>query len=300
LGGCFIVIGGSPDSHVFSHSRWTAFTGDWQNRHNIGPYSGYDMRSVGFIHASETQISPNHFGGTALAYDNVYQKFDTIQSACRMDIFRLAFYGGSRRGNFSSDSYIGYTRNWSKTQRHIDIPGDLAGTPDFNGIARSRFTNNMFGLGFESRQDLRFGCSRLTPSIGMHYIHLSRLRATETGAEEANLSVNAGHFDSVRFPMGAKLSHELWTGCIVWRPEVRAFYIREVADASVRARTSFNNVHEVPFFADSGKWGRNCGRFGTGLNVQMMDWLSFRIDYDYELYEWTSASEFGITLGVIW
>ena len=277
------------------HTRWTAFTGDWQDRRNVGSFSGYDLRNVGVIHAAENR-SGNFFHGTALSYDNVYQKFDTIQSDCRIDIFRLALYSGSRHGNFSSDSYIGYTRNWSKTRRHIDF----IDTPGAGGVARSRFTNNMFGLGFESRQDMRFGWSRLTPSMGMHYTHLSRLRAVEHGAGEANLSANARHFDSVRFPMGAKLSHDFWTGYFLWRPEVRAFYIREVADASVRTRTSFNEVREVPFFADSGKWGRNCGRFGTGLTVQMMDRLSFQIDYDYEVYEWTSASEFGMTLGVMW
>jgi len=296
LGGGSITIGGSPGSHTFSHSRWTAFTGDWLGRRNIGAFSGYDLRNVGVIHASEHQISPNHFSGTALSYDNVYQRFDTIQSDSRSDIFRLAFYNGSRWGNFSSDSYIGYTRNWSKTRRHID----LADTPGASGVARSRFTNNMFALGFESRQEMPFVWSRITPSIGMHYIHLSRLRAVEHGAGDANLAVNARHFDSVRFPIGARVSHEFWRGCIVWRPEVRAFYIREVADAWVQANTSFHHVREVSFATESGKWGRNCGRFGAGLHVQIMDKLSFRIDYDYEVYEWTSASEFGMTLGLMW
>jgi len=279
-----------------THSRWTAFTGDWLDRRNVGEfgeYSGYDMRSVGVIHASETQIGVNCFSGSALGYDNVYQQFDTIQSDSRIDIFRLAFYSGSRSGDYYNDSYIGYTRNWSKMRRKIDMPG-------FNGVARSRYTNNMFALGLDTKRDMRFVGFCLTPSIGMHYIHLSALRAVESGADDANLVANARSFDSVRFPMGAKLSHEFGFCCIVWRPEVRAFYIREVADASIQANTSFRNVREVPFVADSGKWGRNIGRFGGGLNAQLMDQLNFRVDYDYELYEYTSASEFGMTLGVKW
>ena len=289
LGGLNVTIGDVRRTH----SRWTAFTGDWLDRQNVGAYSGYDMSSVGVIHASETKIGTNYFSGSAIAYDNVYQKFDAIQSDSRIDIFRLALYGGSRSGDSYSDSYIGYTRNWSKMRRHIEMP-------DFKGVARSRYTNNMFALGLDSKRDMRFVWFCLTPSIGMHYIHLSALRAKESGADDANLIANARSFDSVRFPMGAKLSHEFLFCCIVWRPEVRAFYIREVADASIQADTSFHKVREVPFVADSGKWGRNIGRFGAGLNAQLMDQLNFRIDYDYELYEYTSASAFGMTLGVRW
>ena len=101
--------------------------------------------------------------------------------------------------------------------------------------------------------------------------------------------------------MGVRLSLEMsGSSGILWRPEVRAFYIREFADASVRTSTSFAAVPDVPFYAESGNWGRNSGRFGVGLNAGLANWLNFRVDYDYEVYDHTALSEFGATLGVKW
>jgi outer membrane autotransporter protein len=87
---------------------------------------------------------------------------------------------------------------------------------------------------------------------------------------------------------------------IVWTPEVRAFYVREMGDDSVRARTSFNGVRSVSFMAESGNWGRNSARLGVGLNAQLSNRLNFRVDYDYEAFDHTATSEFSTTLGVNW
>ena len=101
-------------------------------------------------------------------------------------------------------------------------------------------------------------------------------------------------------PIGAKLSRDILASSIIWTPEVRAYYIREFADTSVRAQTSFDGVRGVSFAADSGNWGRNSGRFGIGLNAQLSDRLNFRVDYDYEAFRHTATSELGATLGVSW
>jgi outer membrane autotransporter protein len=139
----------------------------------------------------------------------------------------------------------------------------------------------------------------LTPSVGLHYIHHSSPTVTESGAGDANLIIHAHRYNSLRVPIGARLSRECsFGGGMVWTPEVRAFYICELADASVRVGTSFAAAPGVPFYSESGDWGRNSGRFGAGLGVQLTDWLKFRVDYDHEVYTHTSANWFGTSLGV--
>jgi len=164
-------------------------------------------------------------------------------------------------------------------------------------------------MGFEVGKRLNVGAYRLTPSMSLHFMHLSSPSVTESGGGEADLLVHSGAYNSLRMPIGARLSREIHLAGtpahpgisgIVWRPEVRAYYVREMADASVRSATSFSVVRDVPFYAESGNWGRNSGRFGAGLNAQLSNWLSARVDYDYEVYDHTSTNAFAATLGVKW
>ena len=86
----------------------------------------------------------------------------------------------------------------------------------------------------------------------------------------------------------------------IWKTELRAFYVRELGDASTRAVTSFDGVRDVRFVAESGNLGRNSGRIGASVGTQLMHRLDIRIDYDCEVYEHSTSSEFGATLGVKW
>jgi outer membrane autotransporter protein len=159
----------------------------------------------------------------------------------------------------------------------------------------------MFSTGIEIGRKLRFGQMQLVPSIGLRYIYLGSPSVTETSAADANLYVYGGDYNSLRLPVGAKLSRDLRSrNGIVWTPEARAFYVREFCDASAQARTSFDGVRSVSFIADSGKWGRNSGRFGLGLNAKLSGRMNFRIDYDYEVYDHTTADQISTTLGVNW
>ena len=131
-------------------------------------------------------------------------------------------------------------------------------------------------------------------------LNTALLYVGSSGTGNANLLVRSGNYNSLRMPVGAKLSQDFWSGGIIWTPELRAFYIREMADASVRTGTSFATAPGIPFYAESGKWGRNSGRFGAGMNAQLSNWLNFRVDYDYEVYDHTATNELSATLGVRW
>ena len=138
-------------------------------------------------------------------------------------------------------------------------------------------------------------------SIGLHYINLSSPSVTETGNGVANLHVHSNTYESLRIPVRGEIQTEChWAADVTWTPELRTFYVREFADDSARAVTLFDSVRSVSFIADSGKWGRNSERFGVGLGTGLSDCLFVRIDFDYDVYEYTTAREFGTILGVKW
>ena len=296
------------DGCVAGHwNRWAALTGNWLERKGIGrksggltsAESGYDLRSTGVVVGMDRKISGYAFGGFAFGYDNAYQHFQTIQSHNQIDAFRTVLYGGTSNGSTYVDGYVGYTKDWNKTRRDININGRSGN--GFHAVARSKYGDDLFSTGFEIGERLVFGNVRLIPSTGLHYIHCVSPSVTETGGRDANLYVCGNTYNSLRLPIGTTLSRE-WVGRhgIVWTPETRVFYVREMADDSTQVVTSFDNVRDVSFVAKSGNWGNNSGRFGVGLNAALANQLSFRVDYDYEVYEHTAMSEFGATLGVRW
>lgn len=73
---------------------------------------------------------------------------------------------------------------------------------------------------------------------------------------------------------------------IAWTPEVRAFYVAELADTRAGLNTAFaSSMGSGTAFADSGSSGRSGGMFGTGVTTQVTTRLSVGIDYDYEVWE---------------
>ena len=140
-------------------NRWASFTGGWQERSNLGDFSGYSLRSTGIIAGFDRKVSRNAFAGIAFGYDNAYQKFDTIPANNQMNIFRTILYGGIKSGTTYADGYAGYTKNWHKTRRDITID-------TFEAIAQSKYHDNLLSTGFEIGRRLPSG---LTPSIGLHY-----------------------------------------------------------------------------------------------------------------------------------
>jgi outer membrane autotransporter protein len=273
-------------------NRWANILGDWRQHEGIGLYSGYDLSTAGVAVGFDRHVKRNMLLGGAFGYDYVHQDFNSIQSQDKMEVFRTMFYGGWWSGRCFANSYAGYTRNNHRTQRNISI--DNA----FNATARSKYGDDMFSTGFEIGREFCFG---ITPSVSMHYIYLGSPSVTETGGGEANLHVHSGSYESLRVPMGVKWNRSI-TGSqgVVWTPEVRAFYIRELADDTARVRTSFDGVRGVSFLADGGKWGRSSSRLGIGLNTQVLDWVDVRMDYDCDIYDHGTTNAFAATLRMYW
>jgi hypothetical protein len=102
--------------------------------------------------------------------------------------------------------------------------------------------------------------------------------------------------------MGAK-----WQGTgfsclfgIKWTPEVRGFYVVELADDSAIVRTAFNSDRGVSLFADSGAVGHHSFDFGLGFKGQITDRMYVRVDYDCEAYRHTTTNTVQAALGVSW
>jgi outer membrane autotransporter protein len=295
---------GQVNTYYDQWNMWGSLTGDWSNRSNIGPYSGYNLQVMGITAGADHDVTNNIFLGGAFGYDTAHQSFDTIRSHDQIGRFRAVLYGGwHNSNNLYTDGYAGYSRDLHRTRRDIyigDKGTDLTGK-SFSAVARSKYADDMFSTGFEIGKQWYCGRTRVTPSIGLHHTLLSSPGVTETGGSDANLRVYGGTYQSLRMPIGVRLNRTIMgRHGVVWTPELRAFYIRELADDAYQVWTSFNGVREVRFMASTGRWGRNSARLGGGVNARLLDWLYAGVDYDLEAYDRTSSGEFSATLGMKW
>ena len=277
------------------NSLWGTLTGNWDSRSDIHDhcFSAYKLRSVGVAVGWDRYVSERFFVGAAFGYDYGAQTFDTIRSRADIEAFRVMTYGGYRNGSWFVDGYAGYTKDWHKTRRDINIS-------PFASVARAKYDDNMFSTGFEVGRHFHFGATTLVPTIGLHYTYLGSPRIRESGGREANLTVDSGQYASFRLPVGGRLSTDIDGAWLIWRPEIRAFYVREMDGETAEVCTRFSAVPETSFRAQSGQWGRNGGQFGIGLSANLDYRFSFGVNYDYEIWEQTNRHNIGVVLSARW
>ena len=274
-------------------NRWGTFTGDYNNRKTLKKYSGYEAASAGFAFGADQAISPFGLCGVAIGYDYVDQNLRSIRSSAEIEACRAMLYGSWFNGEYYCDTYIGYTKNWYKTRRDINI-----GT--FSDITKSRYNDDMGSMGVEVGRTCSLDWCLLTPSIGIHYNFIDSPTITEEGGE-ASLRVASSDYHSVRVPVGIKASKMFpWDHGSVWTPEIRAFYTRELANDTVKVRTAFAGEQDVNFVATSGVRGQNNVRLGLGVGLLAANRVNIRLDYDCDIYNNTTADTFAVTLGVSW
>ncbi|MCD8140845.1 MAG: autotransporter domain-containing protein [Planctomycetaceae bacterium] len=279
------------------YNVWATANHSWFDRTGKGGYSGFDLESHGFAIGMDRTFSQTVFGGIAFGYDSATQSFDSIRSRAEYDVFHAMVYGGHHTDTWMVDGYLGYGKNWHETRRHISI-----GEPDmaFSGSPTAKYNDNLFSLGVDVGQNIAVCPVVLTPSVGLHYSHLRTPSIAERGGNEANLRASGSHADTLRLPVGVTAALEYDVDGVRLRPQVRAFYQAELADGDATSRTRFAAAPGYEFKAKSGKWGRHTGRFGAGVEAEVRDSVSVRVDYDFEVGSRVRAHELMFNIAVKW
>jgi uncharacterized protein with beta-barrel porin domain len=287
-----MTLGNSPHS---DWKRWGTLTGDLMSRDSLGGNSGFSVFSGGFAVGTDRYISRNYFVGGAIGYSLSFHNFASIESSDVANSIHSMLYGGWRFVNTFADTYIGYSKDMHSTLREIHIG-------DFSGQARGKYADDIFTMGFGVGHRALFEKFLITPYFGAHFVYLSSPSVKEIGAGAADLIVEGDRYVSLRTPAGVKLNWEFEDTYYkrVWMPEVRVFCVREWGDVSSRATTSFAGAQNVSFFADGGNLQRDSLQLGMGVNTQLRNRMTFRMDCDFEIYKHTTVSSFGATLGRNW
>ena len=273
-----VVLGQSARFGLTDNEIWGRFTGGSHDRSNIGRYSGYDLNSYGVAFGLEHKIGSRWFGGVAFGYDNARMELDDRFAKNSFEAFRTSLYGGYAGTRSYFSGYAGYAKNWHDVTRN---------NPALGFTNHGKYDDDIFSTGFELGMVRQlWENAQLIPSFGVHWVHLESPEFTESGSEVSALRLSKSRYNSVRVPIGARLNKTFAVRSISLTPEVRAFYVAELADSQSGVYTAFaSSFGSGTAFADSGNGGHSGGMFGTGVMAQITDRLSMGLDYDCEVWE---------------
>jgi outer membrane autotransporter protein len=117
------------------------------------------------------------------------------------------------------------------------------------------------------------------PSAGVELVQIWTPKFSESGGAAA-LRTDKSSYTSVELPIGFRLNK---TFCHRLTPEFRAFWVPQIGDRSSQVVTSFTNGGPN-FVADSGDFGWQHTRVGTGLTARLGRCWTASANYDAAFY----------------
>ena len=276
----YVYYGQNPDNWTGHYARyykkklsgmWATPTGRYVGRNSHAGYYGYDLGNAGVALGKSWQLNDKRMIGIAFGYEYARIEMQGVPQKDDMQSFDFALYGGSRKlcGCFT-DWHIGYGKNWHDTNRIV------AGAK-----TQSNYDDNVFSFGITTGRHVGLW----TPSIGIEMVQVWSPSHTESGSSPFLLHVNRDNYTSIELPVGTRLTKTFSIASreMTLTPELRAFWVPQLGDQSSSMTTSFASG-STNFIVDSGDFGWQHGRFGTGLTTQLSESLSAAVNYDATIY----------------
>jgi outer membrane protein OmpA-like peptidoglycan-associated protein len=236
--------------------------------------AGYSETRGGGIFGADYTFNENWLLGGAVNYS--HNAIDFYQSAGNTDLdgLLLAIYGQYRQGPWYVNGTFQGGWNWYTTNRNITIP--------FTATAHSSYDGQTYGAYGEAGYDFLPDNWKITPFVGIGWVHGVINGFTETGAGPANLTVHDSDADSVQSSLGVRVSTRvpLWGSFAV--PEVRAIWQHEFSDESKSVTNSFALSPSSVFSQQGSQFGRDSGIFGAGITYEWRSQTKLFFDYDYK------------------
>jgi len=276
----YVYYGQNPENWTGHYARyykkklsgmWATPTGRYVGRNSHAGYYGYDLGNAGVALGKSWQLNDKRMIGIAFGYEYARIEMQGVPQKDDMQSFDFALYGGSRKlcGCFT-DWHIGYGKNWHDTNRIV------AGAK-----TQSNYDDNVFSFGITTGRHVGLW----TPSIGIEMVQVWSPSHTESGSSPFLLHVNRDNYTSIELPVGTRLTKtfSIANRDLTFTPELRAFWVPQLGDQSSSMTTSFASG-STNFIVDSGDFGWQHGRFGTGLTTQLSESLSASVNYDATIY----------------
>ncbi len=288
-------VGSGYASHRCEY--WATPTGRWIDRSSQGGYYGYGLGNAGVALGVSRRINRNHHIGLAVGYDYANLDMHDISQKDEFHAVNAALYGGYVDRCQFLDWQVGYGKNFHNTERTVAFNG-------FYAKPTADYDDDVFALG------LMYGrrCGAFLPSVGLELVQVWTPMFVEDGVSGAELRGERSDYTSVELPIGFRLraafcergvsgshSSPRVRSTRLVEPELRAFWVPQLGDQSSRIGTAFAGGGGE-FLVDSGDFGWQHVRLGSGLTARFSRCWSGSINYDAALYSGTTRQTASVAL----
>jgi outer membrane autotransporter protein len=152
--------------------------------------------------------------------------------------------------------------------------------PEDGKIAKSDYDMKWYGASFSAGKLFEFGGTRITPRLGLGYLHLDFPGLTETGAEGWNRALSPAKSDSLELRAGVNLAGEIEAGGIVFSPRLNLGLGYETLDTTMLIGTRFADWEAIaPHVNETPDSGRLRVFVELGATLTLSD--KFELFFDY-------------------
>jgi fibronectin-binding autotransporter adhesin len=221
------------------------------------------------------RMSSNLAAGVLFDYNHTDAKTDSVGSHVRVDSYSPGLFATFFEKGFYANGLFTFGFNHYSDNRNIDFAGLTANSsPD-----GQQYVGNLdFGYDFHPDPHWSIG-----PTLGIEYTHLDVDSFHETGAGDADLTVNSQSADSLRGRIGGRVAYQARSGSILFQPNFTAAFQREFLDDSFDLTSQLDLPGTPAFTTQGSNPGRNSALIGVGLTATLDNSMSMYLNYLAEI-----------------
>jgi uncharacterized protein with beta-barrel porin domain len=231
--------------------------------------TGYDFTAYGAIIGLDYACANNCSLGFSLGYINTDIDLDQNSGNSNVNTLRFGPYATYTNGPWSIDASLTAGIHWVDANRETIM-----------GTAQSDYNNYDITLYTAASYDLMFGQFKVTPTLGLTYIHQMSDSYSESGAGTANLDVDSINSDSFQSLLGVHVSCPLTLGAIKLTPEAWVGWQYEWLNRDIDINATFAAGPTTTFTSTSGGIASSQLVAGTGVMAMLADDLSLKFNYE--------------------
>jgi len=253
---------------------WARGYGLSSNASSTATSAAYSESGAGLIVGADNQITDRIVAGVAL---NVSSDKASVSGGgfTQTDAYQGSVYGQySVDPNWYVNGIAGFGWQTYSSARVVTLLTTNVNNGNFDGQSY-----HVYGESGYTLHPAMLPLTRITPYLGLGYLHAHTDGFTETGSATA-LNVQAMDSNSFTTTLGARMATTFQIGATVFRPELRAAWQHEFLDESGSIRAAFAASPGSVFTATGTGFGRESFLGGAGLTTTITSSTQVFFDYD--------------------
>ena len=269
--------GGDPDpavgSDVPAKALWAQVLGGSALRSTADGTDGYRDHSFGLVFGGDHQISPDILAGVALSWVRGFaQGVDgSAGNATKLDSYQMTGYGTYRQEAAFVDGQLGFGFNQYSQSRRLDAFGSTAG---------AKFGGRQYLAKATVGYDVAAAGVVVTPLAGLQWIRAVNDGYSESGAGQADLTVDARGFNALSSELGGKVVFTAETDWGPLSPDIKVTWGHDYTRGPIATSGLLGGA---TFATTAARPSPDGAKLSLGTTLEQKDGLSLRLEYDGEL-----------------